>query len=185
MTRLQNAALRKVMGAVRGSSGSKVEAIAAVEDVETFARASAGRFLARTMCDPGRAGAGSVDGRQCGWEAAGGIRKSPQCNDVFILELKLFSEALMRSEHPFNHLIIPNILFQLVQNLRCHFIRQLPPLHRQMQISFINIGLIGCIFRYVDMIRQKDTHNHRTHIRSKPGHANHDAFEAENKKTSN
>ena len=69
MTRLQNAALRKVTGAVRGSSGSKVEAIAAVEDVETFARASAGRFLARTMCDPGRAGAGSVDGRQCGWEA--------------------------------------------------------------------------------------------------------------------
>ena len=28
--------------------------VAAVEDVETFARAAAGRFLARTMCDPVR-----------------------------------------------------------------------------------------------------------------------------------
>ena len=61
MTLLQNAALRKAVGAVKGSSGDKVEGITAVEDVETFARASVGRFLARTMCDPRRAGLGVVD----------------------------------------------------------------------------------------------------------------------------
>ena len=49
------------MGAVKGSSGSKANVIAGVEDVETFARAAAGRFLARTLCDPPRAGVGVVD----------------------------------------------------------------------------------------------------------------------------
>ena len=34
---------------------------ATVEDVETFARAAAGRFLARTMCDPFRAGVAAAD----------------------------------------------------------------------------------------------------------------------------
>ena len=34
--------------------------MAAVEGVETFARATAGRFLARTMCDPARAGVAEV-----------------------------------------------------------------------------------------------------------------------------
>ena len=32
-----------------------------MEDVETFARAAAGRFLARTMCDPIRAGVAAAD----------------------------------------------------------------------------------------------------------------------------
>ena len=38
-----------------------VSAIAAVEDVETFGKAATGRFLARTLCDPPRAGIGVVD----------------------------------------------------------------------------------------------------------------------------
>ena len=61
MTLLQNAAMRKTLGAVKGSFGKKATAIGAVEDVETFARAAAGRFLARTLCDPPRAGVGVVD----------------------------------------------------------------------------------------------------------------------------
>ena len=61
MTVLQNAALRKALGAVKGSSGRKVNAIATVEDLETFVRAATGRFLARTLCDPPRAGVGVVD----------------------------------------------------------------------------------------------------------------------------
>ena len=61
MTLLQNVALRKTLGAVKGTSGKKAGAIAAVEDVETFARAATGRFLARTLCDPLRAGIGMVD----------------------------------------------------------------------------------------------------------------------------
>ena len=32
-----------------------------MEDVETFARAAAGRFLARRMCDPVRAGVAAAD----------------------------------------------------------------------------------------------------------------------------
>ena len=46
---------------MKGTSGKKSNAIAAVEDVETFARAATGRFLARTLCDPQRAGIGVVD----------------------------------------------------------------------------------------------------------------------------
>ena len=61
MTLLQNMAMRKTLGAVKGTSGRKAGAIAAVEDVETFARAATGRFLARTLCDPPRAGIGVVD----------------------------------------------------------------------------------------------------------------------------
>ena len=61
MTLLQNAAMRKTLGAVKGSSGRKADAKAAVEDMETFARAMTGRFLARTLCDPLRAGVGVVD----------------------------------------------------------------------------------------------------------------------------
>ena len=61
MTLLQNVAMRKTLGAVKGSSGIKTNAIAAVEDVETFAKAATGRFLARTLCDPPRAGVGVVD----------------------------------------------------------------------------------------------------------------------------
>ena len=66
MTLLQNTALRKTLGAVKGSSGSKANAITAVEDVETFARAASGRFLARTLCDPPGAGIGVVDERIAG-----------------------------------------------------------------------------------------------------------------------
>ena len=61
ITLLQNAVIRKTLGAVKGSSGTKANAIATVEDVETFARAASGRFLARTLCDPPRAGIGQVD----------------------------------------------------------------------------------------------------------------------------
>ena len=62
MTLLQNAAMRKTLGAVEGSSGRKANAIAAVEDVGTFASAATGRFLACTLCDPLQAGVGVVDG---------------------------------------------------------------------------------------------------------------------------
>ena len=60
MTLLQNAAMRKALEAVKGSSGRKANAIAAVEDVETFAKAATGRFLAHTLCDPPQAGIGVV-----------------------------------------------------------------------------------------------------------------------------
>ena len=61
MALLQNVAMRKTLVVVKGTSGKKADAIAAVEDVETCARATAGRFLARTRCDPPRAGIGVVD----------------------------------------------------------------------------------------------------------------------------
>ena len=61
MTLLQNAAMMKALGAVKVSYGRKANAIAAVEHVETFARAATGRFLACTLCDPLRAGIGVVD----------------------------------------------------------------------------------------------------------------------------
>lgn len=46
MTLLQSTALRKTLGIVNDSSGRKVNAMAAVDDVETFARAASGRFPA-------------------------------------------------------------------------------------------------------------------------------------------
>ena len=61
MTLLQSAAMRKALGAVKGSYGRNANAIAAVEDVETFAMAATGSFLARTLGDPPRAGRGVVD----------------------------------------------------------------------------------------------------------------------------
>ena len=60
MTLVQNAALCKTLGAVKGSSSDKISAIAAVESVKVFAEAATGRFLARTMCNPLRAGIGRV-----------------------------------------------------------------------------------------------------------------------------
>ena len=48
MTLLQNAALRKTLGVVQGSFGRKANGIAAVENVETFARTASGRVLVRT-----------------------------------------------------------------------------------------------------------------------------------------
>ena len=56
MEKLQYAALRKCTGAVVGVRKESVRNVAAVESVEVFARASARRFLARSMCDPSRAG---------------------------------------------------------------------------------------------------------------------------------
>ena len=61
MEKLQYAALRKCTGAVLGARKSLVRGLAAVEDVETFARAAAGRFLAWTLCDPVRAGVATTD----------------------------------------------------------------------------------------------------------------------------
>ena len=61
MTLLQNVTMQKALGAMKGSSGRKANAIAAVEDVETFAKAATGRFLVRTLCNPPRAGIGLVD----------------------------------------------------------------------------------------------------------------------------
>ena len=61
MSVMQKVAMRKTLRAVKGTSGKKASAIAAVEDVETFARAATGRFLAHTLCDPPRAGIGVVD----------------------------------------------------------------------------------------------------------------------------
>ena len=61
MTLLQNAAIRKTLGGVKGSSGRQANAIAAVKDEETLARATTVRFLARSHHDPSRAGIGMVD----------------------------------------------------------------------------------------------------------------------------
>ena len=61
MGSLQYAALRKCTRAVLGSQKTLVRGVAAVEDVETFASAAAGRFLARRMCNPVRAGVAMAD----------------------------------------------------------------------------------------------------------------------------
>ena len=61
MGSLQYAALRKCTGTVLGSRKTLVREVAAVEDVETFARAATRRFLTRTMCDPVRAGVAAAD----------------------------------------------------------------------------------------------------------------------------
>ena len=61
LTLLQNAAMWKGLGVVKGSSRRKANAIAVVEDVETFPKAATERFLARTLCDPPPAGIGVVD----------------------------------------------------------------------------------------------------------------------------
>lgn len=45
MTLLQNVALARTLGPVKGSSGDKISPIAAVESVEVFAVAATGRFL--------------------------------------------------------------------------------------------------------------------------------------------
>ena len=56
MEKLQYAVLRKFTGADVGARKYYVRKVAAVESVEMVARASVGRFLVRTMCDPSRAG---------------------------------------------------------------------------------------------------------------------------------
>ena len=59
--RLQYAALRKCTGAVVGARKEYVRKVVAEESIEMYARASAGCFLARMMCNPSRAGVA-----QCG-----------------------------------------------------------------------------------------------------------------------
>ena len=56
MQKLQYAVLRKCTGAVVGAMKDSLWKVAAVESVEVFARASAGGFLARSICNPSRAG---------------------------------------------------------------------------------------------------------------------------------
>ena len=56
MEKLQYAALRKRTGTVVGARREYVRKVVIVESVEIYARASAGRFLARTICDRSRAG---------------------------------------------------------------------------------------------------------------------------------
>ena len=56
MEKLQYAALRKCTEACLGSRREAVRKVAAVGDVEVFARVTSGRFLARTMYEPVRAG---------------------------------------------------------------------------------------------------------------------------------
>lgn len=46
---------------VKGSSGDKVNAIATMEGVEVFAKTAPRRFLARTLCNPLRAGISQLD----------------------------------------------------------------------------------------------------------------------------
>ena len=55
MEQLQYTVLRKCTGVVVGARKECVWKVAAVDSVEMYARASAGRFLARTMCNPSRA----------------------------------------------------------------------------------------------------------------------------------
>ena len=56
MDKLQYATLRKCTDAVVEARKESVRKVAAVGRVEMFARATARRFLARSMCDPSRAG---------------------------------------------------------------------------------------------------------------------------------
>ena len=60
MEALQYATLWKCTGAVLGSWKALVRGVTAVEEVETFARVAAERFLARMMCDLERAGLAAV-----------------------------------------------------------------------------------------------------------------------------
>ena len=61
MSLLQNSAIPKTRSTIKGSSAEKMNAFSAVESVETFASAPAGRFLAKTICDLTQAGVGHVD----------------------------------------------------------------------------------------------------------------------------
>ena len=57
---LQYNALRKCTGAVVGAEQTLVGMVAGVESVQTFAEGACGRFLARTMADPKRAGVAEI-----------------------------------------------------------------------------------------------------------------------------
>ena len=56
MESLQYDALRKCMGAIVGAEQTLVNKVVGVESVQAFAEGAYGRFLARTMTDPGCAG---------------------------------------------------------------------------------------------------------------------------------
>ena len=86
MTLLQNAGLRETLGAVRGSSGRKVNVIAAMEDVETFAKVASSRVLAQTLCDPLRARVGRVDDDLV-WEGKLSLSGSCWLGEVHIVDL--------------------------------------------------------------------------------------------------
>ena len=95
MESLQYAGLRKCTGAVLGSRKSLVREVAAVEDVETFARAAAGRFLARTMCDPVRAGVAAADDPVLAGRGALSLSGSCWRGAIGVVDLGLGGEALV------------------------------------------------------------------------------------------
>lgn len=86
MVKLQNAVMSKVLGATKGSMGRKTATIGAVEDIETFARAARGHFLARTICVPDRARIGERDKKL---EDRGNLSLGEFCwgGDVEVVEL--------------------------------------------------------------------------------------------------
>ena len=80
-----------------GPGGPKVfgSGVAAVEDVENFARAAARRFLVRTLCDPARAGVAAADDPML--EGRGELSLSSACwlGVVDVVDLGLSGEASM------------------------------------------------------------------------------------------
>ena len=93
MESLEYVAIRKCTGAVLGSQKTLVQGLAAVESVEMFVRPAARRFLARTMCDPVRAGvAGTGDLALVGKGALSGGGACWQ-GEVVVVELGLGSGA--------------------------------------------------------------------------------------------
>ena len=97
MEKLQYAALRKCTGAVVGARMEYVRKVAAVEGVETFARAAAGRFLARTMCDPDRAGV--AENGDTVMAGAGELSLGGSCwkGEVAVVDLGVGAGAMSRN----------------------------------------------------------------------------------------
>ena len=93
MEALQYVALRKCTGTVLGSRKTLVSRVAAVEDVETFARAAAGRFLARTMYDPVRAGVAAADDPVLAGQGALSLCGPCWREDVEVVDLGLDGRA--------------------------------------------------------------------------------------------
>ena len=95
MEALQYVALRKCTGAVLGSRKTLVQGMAAVEDVETFARVAAGRFLARTLCDPVRGGVAVADDPVLAGKGALSLGGACWRGPVEIVNLGLSGNALV------------------------------------------------------------------------------------------
>ena len=89
---LQYSALRKCTGAVKGSRRTVVRGVPAVEDVETFARPAAGRFLPRTLCDPVHAGVAAVDDPVLEGKGELSLVGACWCGPVEVLDLGLGGE---------------------------------------------------------------------------------------------